>query len=186
MPDVKMHVIFDMDGLLLDTESFYTKVQDDYAKKYGKEFTWDLKAKMMGKKALEAARIFVEELELQHMITPEEYLTLRESALDELFPTSTLLPGAEKLLRHLERHNIPFALATSSHRRHFDLKTTKHKDLFSLFHHITTGDAVDNGKPSPDIFLASIRQWEPAPHPARCLVFEDAPSGVRAAKAAGM
>ena len=90
------------------------------------------------------------------------------------------------MLRYLHANNIPIALATSSHKRHFDLKTLNHGDLFTLFDHITTGEAVTYGKPSPDIFLHSAQRWEPPADPARCLVFEDAPSGVAAAKAAGM
>ncbi|KAI7840608.1 hypothetical protein COHA_005758 [Chlorella ohadii] len=180
------HVVFDMDGLLLDTEGFYTVVQQRLASRFGKEFTWELKAKMMGKKAIEAARTLVDELDLHGKITPEEFLTEREEALDEMFPTAQLLPGAERLLRHLHAHGIPVCLATSSHLRHYSLKTTLHGDLFALFNHRVTGDQVSNGKPAPDIFLQAASLWQPAPDPASCLVFEDAPSGVQAAKAAGM
>jgi pseudouridine-5'-monophosphatase len=70
--------------------------------------------------------------------------------------------------------------------RHYNLKTTLHRDLFSLFSHRVTGDQVTNGKPAPDIFLRAAHAWQPAPAPAACLVFEDAPSGLAAAKAAGM
>ncbi|GAB4813072.1 hypothetical protein N2152v2_000118 [Parachlorella kessleri] len=180
------HVLFDMDGLILDTEKFYTVVQQNIAQRFGKEFTWDLKAKMMGKKALEAAQVLVAELGLEGQITPEQFLTEREEALDKMFPTSQLLPGAEQLLRHLHDHGIPFCLATSSHRRHFELKTASHGQLFELFTHVITGDRVSNGKPAPDIFLLAAGQFEPPAEPSDCLVFEDAPSGIAAAKAAGM
>ncbi|PSC74063.1 (DL)-glycerol-3-phosphatase 2 [Micractinium conductrix] len=180
------HVLFDMDGLLLDTETFYTVVQQRLVARFGKTFTWDLKAKIMGKKAIEAARTLVSELDLEGKITPEQVLIEREEALDEMFPTAELLPGAERLLRHLAACGVPIALATSSHLRHYTLKTTQHGELFSLFNHRVTGDQISNGKPAPDIFLAAAGQWEPAPDPSACLVFEDAPSGVAAAKAAGM
>lgn len=180
------HAIFDMDGLLLDTERYYTIVQEEFAARHGKSFSWELKSKMMGKKAIEAARIYVDELELSDVITPEEYVIVREAQLDELFPTAPLMPGAERLLRHLHLHGVPISLATSSHRRHFDLKTMQHRQLFSLFDHITTGDQISNGKPAPDIFLHSAAKWVPAPAPAQCLVFEDAPSGLAAARAAAM
>lgn len=51
---------------------------------------------------------------------------------------------------------------------------------------LCAGDQVTNGKPAPDIFLRAAHAWQPAPAPAACLVFEDAPSGLAAAKAAGM
>ena len=94
----------------------------------------------MGQKAIEAARILVAELELDDQLSPEEFLSQREALLDELFLTSALLPGAERLLRHLRAHGVPAALATSSHRRHYELKATLHAQLFGeAFDHIVTG-----------------------------------------------
>lgn len=181
------HCIFDMDGLLLDTETFYTVVQQEIVGAYGKEFTWDLKAKMMGKKALDAAQILVKELDIADKITAEEFLRLREERLDALFPTSPLLPGVDKLVRHLHANRVPIAVATSSHRRHFDLKTTQHAELFGLFDHIITGDMVSKSKPDPEIFQLCKDKFEAPPSDAAsCLVFEDAPIGVSAGKAAGM
>ena len=188
--DPVSHVIFDMDGVLLDSEPFYTQVQVEFAARYGKTFPdgfpFELKAQMMGKRAIDAGEIYVRELGIDHLVTPEEYIYERELLLDELFLKTPLMPGAERLVRHLHAHGVPFSLATSTHRRHFDLKTNDHKDLFSLFHHITTSDDVVDAKPSPEIYLLAASKWEPAPHPTRCLVIEDAPSGVTAAKAAGM
>lgn len=81
---------------------------------------------------------------------------------------------------------VPVCVATSSHKRHFDLKTQKHGPFFQRFDHIITGDNVTNGKPAPDIFLKARDSWSTPPSASCCLVFEDAPSGVAAAKAAGM
>ncbi|RLN03421.1 haloacid dehalogenase-like hydrolase domain-containing protein 1A [Panicum miliaceum] len=196
------HVIFDMDGLLLgeflgsrfhasggaaDTEGFYTEVQEKILARYGKVFDWSLKAKMMGKKATESARIFVDECGLDGLLTPEQFLEERESMLQALFPSCTKLPGIlcvydffcpVKLLRPGKR----------SHKRHFALKTQNHQEMFSLMHHVVMGDdpEVKAGKPSPDIFLAAMRRFEGNVEPSKCLVFEDAPSGVAAARNAGM
>ncbi len=180
------HCIFDMDGLLLDTETFYTIVQQNILEKYGKKFTWELKAKMMGKKALEAAQVMIDDLELQGQLTAEDFVAMRETELDKLFPTAQLLPGVDRLIRHLKASGVPICVATSSHSRHFVLKTQNHTEFFALFDHIITGDQVQKGKPSPDIFQLAASKFSPVPSPASCLVFEDAPSGVDAAVNADM
>uniref|UniRef100_A0A0A9DV18 glycerol-1-phosphatase n=1 Tax=Arundo donax TaxID=35708 RepID=A0A0A9DV18_ARUDO len=171
-----------------DTEGFYTEVQEKILARYGKVFDWSLKAKMMGKKAAESARIFVDECGLAGLLTPEQFLEERESMLQELFPSCTKLPGVLRLIHHLHANGIPMAVATGSHKRHFALKTQNHQEMFSLMHHVVMGDdpEVKAGKPSPDIFLAAMRRFEGNVEPSKCLVFEDAPSGVAAAKNAGM
>lgn len=78
---------------LTDTEKFYTVVQERILARFGKTFDWSLKAKMMGKKAIESARIFVEELGLDGLLTPEGFLEEREEMLQDLFPTAELMPG---------------------------------------------------------------------------------------------
>ncbi|WCJ42341.1 glycerol-3-phosphatase 1 [Euphorbia peplus] len=183
------HVIFDMDGLILDTEKFYTQVQEKILARYNKKFEWSLKAKMMGMKAIEAAKVFVEATGISDSLSAEDFLVEREDMLRDMFPTSELMPGASRLIRHLHAKGVPICVATGSHKRHFELKTQRHGELFSLMHHIVMGDdpEVKKGKPSPDIFLAAAKRFEGGPVDARkILVFEDAPSGVQAAKNAGM
>jgi pseudouridine-5'-monophosphatase len=96
------------------------------------------------------------------------------------------MPGAVRLTEHLHRHGVPQAVATSSDQKHFGLKTSRHQEWFRIFDCIIIGDdpSVERGKPAPDIFLqAAARLGVAAAH---CLVFEDSPVGVAAARAAGM
>ena len=187
MPDAHpliTHVIYDMDGLLLDTEPFYTQATQAIVSRYGHTFDWSLKSRMIGKKAIDSARILVETLRLP--IKPEDYLRERESMLVELFPTAKAMPGARRLTEHLAHHGIPQAVASSSHRRDYELKITHHQDWFACFQCIVLGDdpSVKRGKPAPDIFLAASTRL--GADPRQCLALEDAPSGVEAARAAGM
>jgi len=177
-------VIFDMDGLLLDTEGIYTEVTSIIAGRYGRTFDWSVKQNIIGRGAGDLARYVVEALELP--ITAEEFLVIREPLMRERFPTALAMPGAEELVRHLKANNIPIAVGTSSSRQSFGQKTTLHRDWFALFDFIVTADDPEVGaaKPAPDIFLTAARRLGVAPED--CLVFEDSPFGVTAAKAAGM
>jgi len=178
------HVLYDMDGLLLDTEPFYTEVTQTIVGRYGRTFDWSVKSRMIGKKAADSARILVDALQLP--ITAEDYLRERESMLATLFPAAQALPGARRLTMHLARHGVPQAVASSSHRRDFELKITQHREWFACFQCVVLGDdpEVKRGKPAPDIFLTAAARI--GAMPSQCLVIEDAPSGVEAARAAGM
>jgi pseudouridine 5'-phosphatase len=178
------HVLYDLDGLLLDTEPFYTEVTQAIVGRYGHTFDWSIKSQMIGKKAIESARILVETLKLP--ITPEDYLREREVMLAALFPKSRPMPGAEFLTRHLASCGIPQGVATSSNQKEFQLKAAQHGSWFAIFQCVVLGDdpEVRRGKPAPDIFLTAAGRLNAAP--GRCLVLEDAPAGVEAARAAGM
>ena len=78
--------------------------------------------------------------------------------------------GAERLLRHLHSKGVPIALATSSSRENYELKTQRHKHVFELFSHIVTGSSdpeVKRGKPAPDIFLICASRFPEPPQPER-------------------
>ena len=86
-------VIFDMDGVLLDTERLYTEATQQIVGRYGKTFDWTIKSHMVGRPAIESARYLVETLSLP--ILPEEYLAERETELAKWMPEAAPMPGAE-------------------------------------------------------------------------------------------
>ena len=101
------HVIFDMDGLLLDTEPLYTSATEALAAKYGstdptgapRPFTWDLKVRQMGLPSGDLAKLIVKELALP--ISAEQYTMEVRQLQEKTFPNCKLLPGAERLVIEL-------------------------------------------------------------------------------------
>lgn len=177
------HVIFDLDGVLLDTEKLYTQATQTVVGEFGKTFDWSLKSQMMGRHELEAAALLVDTLELP--ITPEEYLRRQLPIAEGLFRSAEEIQGAEAFVAALGARGHRLAVGTSSTLRLYQLKTS-HLAWFSAFSAVVSGDhpEVKALKPAPDIFLAAARAI--GGEPAHCLVVEDSPAGVLAARAAGM
>ncbi|KAG0707111.1 HAD-like protein [Suillus ampliporus] len=195
------YVVFDMDGLLIDTERVYTEVTNDILGRYGKIMTWDIKAQLMGKLRLASATHLLScfpDID----ITIDQYLTESEQKQDARWPTVQLLPGVQALIQHLVKHNVPIVVATASSRRNFDRKSENLKEFFDYFQgNIVCADDVagkTTGKPDPYIFLhaagvlgkavGTMEQCTEAEVVERSkgLVFEDALYGVQAGKRAGM
>lgn len=178
-------LIFDMDGLLLDTEGIYSEVTQIISDRYSDRiFDWSLKQHTIGLGARELASFIIRALELPMSV--DDYLQARTPLMDERFPRARAMAGAERLVRHLSANKVPIAVGTSSSKHFFELKTTLHQDWFALFDTVVTADdpQVGAAKPAPDIFLVAAERLGIAP--AHCLVFEDSPFGITAAKAAGM
>lgn len=181
------HCIFDLDGLLLDTELIYKQMLTILCRKYNHEYTNELMMKVLGGTEQRLSEIICKELKLP--VTPKEF---RDDLLvlgDTMLAGSPLLKGAEQLIRHLHETKVPFALATSSSARSVDTKLARYSELFALFNHKVMGSTdpeVKFGKPHPDIFLVAAARFPDKPPTEKCLVFEDSPHGVTAACKANM
>lgn len=182
--------IFDVDGLLLDTEGIFDRVIQQYAVQMtGRTMPEDafreMRVKMYGRKKEDVAQLLHDTLRLGTKIAPDHYLEWRRHVLLPLLIEAELLPGAERLVKHLHDNGVPMAVATSSTREDYDLKTSRHQSLFALFNnHVVTGEQVEKGKPDPEIFLKAAGLI--GIDPVDVVAFEDAESGVLAAKQAGM
>jgi pseudouridine 5'-phosphatase len=175
-------VIFDMDGVLLDTEPIYTEATQALADRYGREYTWEVKRQIMGRDPRFGAEVVIRSLSLPLSI--DEFLAEMARLLAERMPQARAVAGAEKLVAALHERRVPLALATSSSRRLFAIKSANHP-WFDRFDALVCGD--DGGlryKPAPDIFLAAAARL--ARPPEECLVFEDSLAGVEAALNANM
>ena len=178
---VAQAVIFDLDGLLLDTEPIYMDATRTVLARRQTELDTDLWWRLTGQPSLVVLRSIVEEAGLR--VRAEQLLAERQMVLDRHLGLAAALPGAESLVRRLAAQAIPIAIATSSTRRAFLLKSRRH-DWLELFDAVVTRDDVTHGKPAPDLFLEAARRLDQPPH--RCVAIENAPSGLEAGRAAGM
>lgn len=181
------HCLFDMDGLILDTEFIYENSVRFICQSFGKEYPWDVRMKVMGTQEQKTAEIVIQSLGLP--ISINEFLKVQGDYVRKEFTSLDLMKGAERLIRHLHAANVPICVATSSGKEMAELKMANYPELFDLFSHKVMGSTdphVKNGKPAPDIFLVAASRFSDQPDPSRCLVFEDSPNGVRAGIAAKM
>jgi pseudouridine-5'-monophosphatase len=177
------HVLFDLDGTLLDSEALYTEATQIVCDRYAASFSIELKRKIMGGDSREGAITVIEALGLP--LTPEAYLAAREIELTRLMPGIAAMPGADALVARLAAERVPCCIATSGHRPITDTKLAQHPFLRALGPIVCGDDArVKRGKPAPDIFLVAAHELGVAAE--RCVVVEDTVNGVRAGVAAGM
>ncbi|KAF2272552.1 HAD-like protein [Westerdykella ornata] len=192
--------LFDMDGLLIDSEDLYTIVTNTLLEKYNRPpLPWSIKAQMQGRPGPQAGEIFHAWAQLP--ISWEEYMEENVKLQREHFPRSKPLPGVLELLEQLREARIHMALATSSHSGNYKLKSSHLPHLFDEYfedRHKILGDdpriPKGRGKPAPDIYLlaldvlnATLRErGEKEILPEECLVFEDSVPGVEAGRRAGM
>jgi len=189
------HVIFDLDGLLLNTEETYNRVYQEVCLKLGRCYDPSLATKIRGRPEADTFKIIVADLQLP--VEEDEFARHLEIELTALLPNCQLMPGAKRLLDHLQFHGIPMAIATSSRKDSFKLKTghiDSQTGFYHYFNHMLTGGSdprVKRGKPAPDIFIECRKMFPPNTDgsldpPNKFLVFEDAVAGVVGAVAAGM
>jgi len=176
-------VIFDMDGLMLDTERLAPEAWSNAALAMGVDFDMSLVPAMVGRNWADCNAMIRERY--GETFPCDDLMHAWHVAYDAIVERDgiALKPGLLELLAWLEQENVPKAVATSTRRARAVAKLEL-TGLMPRFAALVGGDEIARGKPEPDIFLlAAERLSQP---PEQCLVLEDSEPGIRAALAAGM
>ena len=176
-------VIFDMDGLLINSEVLWGETDTILLKKRGFKPTKELFLRRLGTGSHGTLEIYFEEFGFKEDL---ELLTKERLGIfyDLLWKKLQLMEGSEELIKNLYNNKITLAIATSGHTPEVLLEIVKKLRLDSYFSVLVSGYQVSKHKPAPDIFLYAGKEL--GIESTKCLVFEDAPNGILAAKSAGM
>jgi HAD superfamily hydrolase (TIGR01509 family) len=175
-------VVFDNDGLLLETEGAWTLAEERLFASYGFEFTMEHKRFILGKAGPLAEEALAECLERPDD-GPALFRELQALALEEIARTAEPRPGALDLLARLRSEGMPLGLASNSTRAFVNRALATARVSPANFTATIAGDEVAHPKPAPDIYLAICEAL--GARPERTAVLEDSPTGVAAAVAAG-
>jgi len=176
-------VIFDMDGLLLDTEATSRWAWDQAMAEHGYRMTDEIYRQFIGLVMNDRGKILQQRFGAEFPCASVMSRRIELGDNREIEQGLVVKPGAIALVQALAEREIPLAVATGTFARRTN-RRLQSIGLLGLFKVIVTGEQVASGKPAPDIFLEASRQL--AVSAERCLVFEDSCAGVQAAHAAGM
>ena len=181
MPASIRAVVFDLDGLMFDTEALYFRVSSEMVAARGKTFTPEIMRAMIGRRSVEAGYM------LKTMTGLDEPLDVlladvRQRFYAEMETAVHPTPGLFHLLDRLGHHGLPLAVATSSRRSYAAQLLGQHR-LLNRFRFVLGSEDVARGKPDPEIYLTAIERFDVPPRSV--LVLEDSPAGVASGRAAG-
>jgi HAD superfamily hydrolase (TIGR01509 family) len=174
-------VIFDMDGVIVDSEQVWASEREGLVRERGGRWLDEANGAMMGMSSLEWSRYMRDDLRLD--MTPDEISREVVARLERRYREQLpLLPGAREAVESLAAQ-WPLGVASSANRELIDL-VLELADLQRHFTATVSSEEVPHGKPAPDVYLEAARRLGVAAD--RCVAIEDSSSGIRAAAAAGM
>ncbi len=178
--------LFDLDGLLLDTEPLHARAWSEAAAQFGLPLDEAALLALRGRRRLDCARQVIHWIGEEGRSGPsiEALLAVRQPIAEALLVQAPPMAGAPELVGRCLERGIPMALATSSSRASVALKAGPHPWLAGIRQRVHGDDPeLLAGKPAPDIFLLAARRL--GVKASDCWAFEDSPAGSRAALAAG-
>jgi HAD superfamily hydrolase (TIGR01509 family) len=174
-------VVFDLDGVLLQSEEVWDSVREGYVRELGGRYDEEVQRAMMGMSAPEWSRYLKEEAGV-----PGDPETINRDVVERMLEAYRrelpLLPGAVEAVRRTAAA-FPLALASSSNREVFEA-VLELAGIADCFRATVSSEDVARGKPAPDVYLEAARRLGVAPE--RCAAVEDSHAGIRSAKSAGM
>jgi HAD superfamily hydrolase (TIGR01509 family) len=174
-------VVFDLDGLMVDSEKLFVQVAERLLTRRGKQFSVELMRRMLGLRGPEGLALMRAEYQLED--TCESLAAESRDIFYEMMPHALeVMPGVFQLLERLESARLPKAVATSSTRSYTE-RVLAQFDLSCRFQFLLTAEDVTRGKPHPEIYHTAANRFGLAP--SEIAVLEDSPVGLAAARAAG-
>jgi len=174
-------VVFDLDGVIVDSEHVWDEVRAAYTRESGGRYTDRATRDMMGMSSLEWSKYMASELGVPG--TPEEInAAVVERMLARYGEAPPLIPGAVDAVRAIAQR-WPVGIASSSNRELIDVVLAA-SGLADLVRVAVSSEEVARGKPAPDVYLEAARRL--GVEPSQCAAVEDSHNGIRSAKAAGM
>jgi HAD superfamily hydrolase (TIGR01509 family) len=174
-------VVFDLDGVLLQSEEVWDAVRERYVRERGGRYDEEVQRAMMGMSAPEWSRYLHEEAGV-----PEEPEDINRDIVERMLEAYRselpLLPEAVATVRRIA-DAFPLALASSSNREVFE-EVLELAGIAGCFRATVSSEEVERGKPAPDVYLEAARRL--GVDPTRCAAVEDSHAGIRSAKSAGM
>ncbi|MDP4143379.1 MAG: HAD family phosphatase [Bacillota bacterium] len=177
-------VIFDKDGVIVNTESIHNKVFNNFCTEHGWTITKEEYEELMGMTSTEKFIRLKQRFDFKDNITALVD-SFQYRYIDVIASSKELKPieGVDILIKNLHKQGIKLAVASSATRKKIELVLDRF-DLTKYFHATVSGYEVEKSKPAPDIFLKAAEKLVAAPE--ECIVIEDSANGVAAAKAANM
>jgi HAD superfamily hydrolase (TIGR01509 family) len=174
--------VFDMDGVLVDSEHLWAELWEQYANQHGVGWSPQNTTDVQGMSAPEWAAYLTEHVDAEHDPSETERAVVDGMIKAIADGRAPLLPGAKELLSDVSAH-APVGLATSAPRRVIDAVLSTY-GIAACFAGTVSSSEVDRGKPGPDVYLEAAARIGVGP--GDCLAVEDSTNGVQAAASAGM